>query len=79
VPGLNIEGVRLGEIEKNHPAYIAGLRNGDIVVQFNDVPVRTRSEFESRIARAHPDSTVKMVVMRGSERLDIPVKVGQND
>jgi hypothetical protein len=79
VPGMNIEGVRLGEIRKNNPAYIAGLRDGDIVIEFNNIPIRTRKEFESRIQRALPGSTAKTVVVRDGQRLEIPVKVGQDE
>jgi hypothetical protein len=78
VPGMNIDGVQLGEIQKNNPAYIAGLRDGDIVIEFSNTPIRTRREFETRIQRALPGSTVKTVVVRDGQRLEIPVKVGQD-
>jgi hypothetical protein len=77
VPGTNIYGVRLDEVYKNRPAYIAGLREGDIVIEFGGVPIRTTEEFNWRIDRALPDSVVKVVVMRGTERLEIPVKMGE--
>jgi hypothetical protein len=78
VPGTNIVGVRLNDISENRPADIAGLKDGDIVIEFEGLPMRTRRELESRIVRALPGSIVKFVVMRGSERLEIPVKVGKD-
>jgi hypothetical protein len=77
ISGTNIYGVRLDEVYKNRPAYIAGLRDGDIIIQFGEAPIRTAGELNDRIDRALPDSTVKIVVMRGSERLEIPVKMGE--
>ncbi len=77
IPGTNIYGVRLDEVYKNRPAYIAGLRDGDIIIQFDEALIRTPGELNQRIDRALPDSTVKVVVMRGSERLEIPVKMGE--
>lgn len=79
VPGTNISGVQLNSIRRNNPAYIAGMRDGDIVIEFDGVPIRTYDELEARTRRAVPDSTVKVVVMRGQERLEIPVKVGEDD
>ncbi|HVG33887.1 MAG TPA: PDZ domain-containing protein [Pyrinomonadaceae bacterium] len=79
VPGMNIYGVQLTDISKNRPGYIAGLREGDIVIEFNGTPIRTERELVERIERAIPDSTVKVVVIRGSERLEIPVKIGVDD
>jgi serine protease Do len=78
IPGTNIYGVQLSEVNKNQPAYIAGLRDSDIVIAFDGIPIRTPEEFNLRIDRARPDSTVKITVMRGSERLEIPVKMGED-
>jgi putative serine protease PepD len=66
---------------RSRPADIAGLKEGDIVVEFDGVPIRTSEEFLMRVRRAQPYSTVKLVVMRGEapplERVEIPVKLGK--
>jgi S1-C subfamily serine protease len=81
VPGTNIHGVRLDTILNSRPADIAGIKKGDIVVEFNGVPIRTSDELLMRIRRALPYSTVKVVVMRGEgdvkEKVEIPVKMGR--
>jgi len=64
VPGMNIHGVRLGTILRNRPADIAGVKNGDIVIEFDGTPIRTDNEFLMRVRRALPYTTVKLVVMR---------------
>lgn len=79
VPGTNHYGVRLDEVAKNRPGYIAGLRDGDIILEFNGTPIRTAKELVARIERTIPDTVVKILVMRGSERLEIPVKIGVDD
>lgn len=73
-----VHGIRLGDVLRNRPGYIAGLREGDIVLEFEGVPVRTESEFLARINRAIPDSFVKILIMRGGSRLEVPVKMGQD-
>jgi membrane-associated protease RseP (regulator of RpoE activity) len=81
VPGTKLHGVRLGKLSQSLPADMAGVKDGDIVIEFGDgdvqVPMRTPEEFESRVRRAVPYSTIKVVVMRGNERLEIPVKMGR--
>jgi hypothetical protein len=77
VPGTNTYGVRLNEIEPNRPADIAGIRNGDIVVEFDNIPIRTEEEFLARVRRALPRSTVTVVVMRDGQRIEIPVRIGK--
>ncbi|HVS20905.1 MAG TPA: PDZ domain-containing protein [Pyrinomonadaceae bacterium] len=77
VPGTNIYGVQLNDVSQNAPADIAGIKVGDIVIEFDGVPIRTAEELTARDHRTIPYSTVKMVVMRGGERVEIPVKLGK--
>lgn len=77
IPGTKMYGVRLGEILSNRPADIAGVKAGDIVIEFDGIPIRTSEEFLSRVRRALPYSTINLVVMRGAERVEIPVKMGK--
>lgn len=77
IPGTKMFGVRLDDVNSSMPADMAGIKEGDIVIEFDGVPIRTTDEFLSRVRRALPYSTVKVVVMRGEERLEIPVKMGK--
>lgn len=77
IPGTKMFGVKLGEILPNRPADMAGIKQGDIVVSFGDVPIRTSDEFLSRVRRAVPYSTVKLGIIRNGERIEIPVKMGK--
>lgn len=77
IPNTNLFGVQLDEISRNAPADMAGVKEGDIVIEFDGVPIRTPEEFLSRIRRALPYSTVKLLVLRGEERIEIPIKMGK--
>jgi membrane-associated protease RseP (regulator of RpoE activity) len=77
VVGTKLHGVRLGSISASLPADMAGIKNGDVVIEFDGVPIRTPEEFESRVRRAMPYTTVDVTVMRGVERIVIPVKMGR--
>lgn len=77
VPGKDFKGVLLERINPSGPAALAGLAEGDIIIEFDGVPIRTVSELVLRARRAIPYSTVKVVVIRGAEQLEIPVKIGK--
>jgi S1-C subfamily serine protease len=77
IAGTKIYGVRVDEISASLPADMAGIKNGDVIVEFGGVPIRTPEELSSRVTRAIPYETIKVVVMRGAERLEIPVKMGK--
>ena len=77
IPNTKLAGVKLDKILPSRPADLAGIKNGDIVTEFDGVPIRTKEEFRARVKRALPYSTVKVSVMRGDEKLEIPVKMGK--
>lgn len=77
VPGRNINGVLLESLYPNGPAATAGLAVGDFIIAFDGVPIRTVSELVLRARRAIPYSTVKVTIVRGTEQLEIPVKMGK--
>ena len=77
IEGTKMFGVRLDEISPNLPADMAGIKEGDIVIEFDHFPIRTRDELSSRVRRAIPYTTVDVVVMRGTEKITIPVKMGR--
>ena len=78
IPGTKMFGVLLDDINPNQPADIAGVKVGDIVIEFDDIPIRTPEELLSRVRRALPYSTVKLIVMRGEERLRFRSRWGNN-
>jgi membrane-associated protease RseP (regulator of RpoE activity) len=77
IAGTNLFGVRVDEISPSLPADMAGIKNGDVIIEFDGVPIRTVDELRSRVNRAIPYQTIKVVVMRGAEKLEIPVKMGK--
>ena len=77
IPGTKMFGVRLDDISQNLPADMAGIKEGDIVTEFDGVPIRTPEELSARVRRAVPYNTIKVVVLRGTETLEIPVKMGK--
>jgi serine protease Do len=77
VPGTKIFGVRVDDISPSLPADMAGIKNGDVIIEFAGVPIRTPEELSSRVVRAIPYEPITVVVMRGTERLEIPVKMGR--
>jgi serine protease Do len=78
VPGTNIYGAELGDVDRNGPADLAGLRRGDIVIKFGDYLIRTPGDLRYRISEALPGGTVPVLVVRGSEQVTVPVKIGRS-
>src|SRR5213080_972239 len=77
IPTSKIFGVRLDRVDPNGPADLAGIKKGDVVIEFDKIPIRTSDELLSRVRRALPYSTVPVVVIRDGQRIEIPVKLGK--
>ena len=77
ISGTKMHGLRLDTVLQSRPADMAGIKKGDVVFAFDGVPIRTVDEFRMRVRRALPYSTVKVSLMRGDEKLEIPVKMGK--
>lgn len=77
VKGKKISGVKMGVLSASGPAALAGIQTGDVVIELDGVPIRNRGEFLMRVRRAVPYSTVNVVVIRGTQQLQIPVKMGK--
>jgi serine protease Do len=77
IPGTNIHGVQLVRLSLSGPAALAGIQKGDIIIEFDGVPIRTVGELVTRVRRAKPYNIAKVIVMRGTEQIEIPVKMGK--
>lgn len=81
IPGTKIVGVKLNRVSPSRPADLAGIKDGDIIITFNHIPIRTKDEFLMRVRRVIPYSIIDVEVMRGEgeklEKLVIPVKMGR--
>jgi len=77
IAGTKMHGVRLDGVSPSGPAALAGIQDGDIVIEFDGTPIRTVEELVARVRRAIPYSTVKVKLIRGSEQMEVPMKIGK--
>lgn len=62
-------GVIVAEVQPGSAADDVGLRQGDIIVAFNGVPVNESNELRNRVAASGPGAEVTLTILRdGSER-----------
>jgi len=57
-------GALLVEVAASSPAERAGLRRGDVILQFANVPIANANEFDNAVAAQKPDAKVPVVVWR---------------
>jgi serine protease Do len=71
------QGILVSQVNEDSPADKAGLKTGDVIVQYKGRPVKDIGDFRNRVAQTPPGSRESMVVIRNGERKEIKVKIGE--
>ncbi len=76
--GLNeAGGVLIGDVTAKGPAAQAGLKAGDVVIKLNGEAVADSAALRLHISETDPGTTVPLTVRRGSDTLNLNVKLGE--
>lgn len=70
------EGILVSEVAKDSPADKAGIQQGDIIVEYNNMPVKTLGSFRNDISLMNPGTRVTLKINRKGKILTVPVVLG---
>jgi serine protease Do len=70
-------GALLQRVEEGGPGDKAGLRPGDVVVEFNGKPVTDNDHLVSMVVATRPGSTVPMTIVRDKKRQSVSITIGE--
>jgi S1-C subfamily serine protease len=71
------EGILVSDVQKDTPAAKAGLRDGDIITEFDGKEVSNTGDFREQVAETKPGKEVKIKVISGGKARTVKVKVGR--
>lgn len=70
------DGVLISDVIPGSPADKAGLRQGDIILQYNDKPIKSPEGLKTEISLQSPGSVIQLKINRKREIQKISVKLG---
>jgi S1-C subfamily serine protease len=76
-PETRVFGVRMDQVDANGPADLFGIKVGDIITDWDKVPIRTSDELLSRVRRALPKGVVDIGILRDGQPMRIKVTIGR--
>jgi serine protease Do len=69
------DGCQLSSVERNGPAFKAGLKAGDLVLRVEGRDIKASASFRRWMAEAEPGETLQLDIKRGGQLLSLNVKV----
>ncbi len=70
------EGALVSEVVKDSPADKAGLKQGDIILEYNKTTVKTLQSFRNEISLMGPGTALNLKVNRKGQLVSVPVTLG---
>lgn len=70
------EGALISEVVKDSPADKAGLKQGDIILEYNNAPIKSLQTFRNEISLMPPGSQIALKVNRKGQIVPITVSLG---
>ena len=75
-PGRAADGSMTPAVEPGGPADEAGMRDGDIVVSIDGMPVDSEHPLDATLSQFAPGRTIDVVVNRGGEQVTLEITLG---
>ena len=73
----DVVGMKLMGVRPDSPADKGGLKTGDVIVEFGGAPVKDLYSYTDALYSHKPGDVVKVVVMRGAQRVELTVTLGK--
>jgi len=73
----SLEGVLINEVIANSPADNAGIKEGDVIIEYDGNKVTDVQSFRIMVASTAPGKTVKLKLIRNSREMELKVKIGE--
>jgi len=70
-------GALVADVNKGGPADRAGIKTGDVIVEFDRKEIKDSGDLPLQVARTAPGKTVQIKVLRNSKEMTLPLAVGE--
>ncbi|MEO0137345.1 MAG: DegQ family serine endoprotease [candidate division WOR-3 bacterium] len=73
----SLDGVLISEVIANSPAEEAGIKEGDVIIEYDGKKVTDLQSLRLMVAGTTPGKTVKIKLIRNGKELELKVKIGE--
>ncbi len=73
----NTDGALVSQVIEGSPAEKAGVKAEDIILKFNDQPVKDHSHLKNLVGKEKPGTTAKLTIFRNKKIMDLNVQIAE--
>lgn len=73
------QGILVTQVLKDSAADKAGLKQGDIILELNKLPIKSLETFRNDISLMPPNTEINLKISRSGKVMNIPVKIGSRE
>ncbi len=70
------KGFYISNISENSPAYLAGLKEGDVITEVNATEIINALDFRKELFKYSAKDSIELKVMRGEETISLSIELG---
>ena len=70
-------GALVADVVRGSPAEKAGIKTGDVIIEFDRKEIKDSSDLPPVVARVAPGTTVQLKVLREGKQVSLPITVGE--
>ncbi|MBN1356680.1 DegQ family serine endoprotease [bacterium] len=73
-----IEGILISNVESGSPSDRAGLRRGDIILEFNQEKISSVKQYQDAVKKLAPGESAVLYIRRGDSKIFVAVKISKS-
>ena len=71
------QGALIAQVTDDSPAQKAGLKAGDVIIEYQDKPVKEIGSFRNRVSLTPPGTDASLVIVRDGKQRDVDITIGK--
>lgn len=76
---INQEGILVAQVSEDSPAEKAGLKQGDVIINYRGRKVQSVGGFRNQVSLTNPGSKAELIILRDGKRKKLTVKIGKQN
>ena len=70
------QGILISEVQDDSPAAKGGLKQGDIIISYDDIQIKSMQKLKNKISLMKPGSSIDLIILRNNKKKNLTITLG---